>query len=70
MNKNQEEYAELLCRHSFAEKVFFTNSGVESIECGLKVIRSFHYHHNNIEKKLQNKNYSKIKGRMVIIIKN
>ena len=50
-NKNQEEYAELLCKHSFAEKVFFTNSGVESIECGLKVIRSFHYHHNNIEKK-------------------
>ena len=51
LNKNQEEYAELLCKHSFAEKVFFTNSGVESIECGLKVIRSFHYHHNNIEKK-------------------
>ena len=51
LNKNQEEYAKLLCKHSFAEKVFFTNSGVESIECGLKVIRSFHYHHNNIEKK-------------------
>ena len=51
LNKNQEEYARLLCKHSFAEKVFFTNSGVESIECGLKVIRSFHYHHNNIEKK-------------------
>ncbi len=50
-NKNQEDYAELLCKHSFADKVFFTNSGVESIECGLKVIRSFHYHHNNIEKK-------------------
>ena len=50
-SKNQEIYAELLCRHSFAEKVFFTNSGVESIECGLKVIRRYHYHHQNIEKK-------------------
>ena len=47
----QESYAELICENSFAEKVFFTNSGAESIECGLKVIRSFHYHHNNIEKK-------------------
>ncbi len=51
LSKNQEEYAKILCKHSFAEKVFFTNSGVESIECGLKVIRSFHYHHNNIEKR-------------------
>ena len=50
-SKNQEIYAELLCRHSFAEKVFFTNSGVESIECGLKVIRRYHYYHQNKEKK-------------------
>ena len=50
-NKNQEEYAKLLCMHSFAEKVFFTNSGAESIECGIKVIKSFHYHHKNFEKK-------------------
>ena len=51
LNKNQEKYAELLCKHSFAERVFFTNSGAESIECGIKVIRSFHYHHQNFEKK-------------------
>ena len=50
-SKNQEIYAELLCRHSFAEKVFFTNSGAESIECGLKVIRRYHYYHQNKEKK-------------------
>ena len=43
---SQEKYAALLCKYSFAEKVFFTNSGVESIECGLKVIRSYYYHHN------------------------
>ena len=45
-SKAQENYAALLCKLSFAEKVFFTNSGAESIECGLKVIRSYHYHHN------------------------
>ena len=50
-SKNQEHYAKLLCLHSFADKVFFTNSGVESIECGLKVIRRYHYYHQNTEKK-------------------
>ena len=50
-SENQEDYAQLLCKHSFAEKVFFTNSGAESIECGLKVIKSFHHVNNNFEKK-------------------
>ncbi len=43
--KKQEEFAKLLCEKSFADKVFFTNSGTESIECGIKIIRSFHSHH-------------------------
>ena len=47
----QEKYAALLCKYSFAEKVFFTNSGAESIECGLKVIRSYYYSHKKFEKK-------------------
>ena len=51
LNKNQEEYAKALCYNSFAEKVFFTNSGLESIECGIKIIRSFHKFHKNKEKK-------------------
>ena len=51
LNKNQEEYAQILCNNSFAEKVFFTNSGAESVECGIKVIRSYHHHHNNFFKK-------------------
>jgi len=51
LNKNQEEYAKILCQNSFAEKVFFTNSGAESIECGIKVIRSYHHYHKNIHKK-------------------
>ncbi len=44
--KKQEEFAKLLCNNSFAEKVFFTNSGTESIECGIKIIRSYHNHNN------------------------
>jgi Ornithine/acetylornithine aminotransferase len=42
----QEEFAKLLCKKSFADKVFFTNSGTESIECGLKIIRSYHSFNN------------------------
>ncbi len=40
-NNNQELYAKELCYKTFADKVFFTNSGVEAIECGLKVIKSY-----------------------------
>ena len=50
-NSVQEDYAKLICLNSFAEKVFFTNSGTESIECGIKVIRSYHHHHKNNAKK-------------------
>ena len=50
-NSAQENYAKLICQNSFAEKIFFTNSGVEAIECGIKVIRSYHYFHQNHLKK-------------------
>ena len=50
-SSEQEQYAKLLCDSSFAEKIFFTNSGAESVEAGLKVIRSYHYHHQNYNKK-------------------
>ena len=50
-NSTQEEYAKLLCLNSFAEKIFFTNSGVESIEAGIKVIKSYHHYHNNVDQK-------------------
>ncbi len=43
--KKQEQFAKLLCKNSFADKVFFTNSGTESIECGIKIIRGYHSHH-------------------------
>ena len=51
-NQEQEDYAKLLCQNSFADKIFFTNSGAEAIEAGLKVIRSYHYYHNNSKKKI------------------
>ncbi len=41
----QENFAKLLCKKSFADMVFFTNSGTESIECGIKIIRGYHSHH-------------------------
>lgn len=41
----QEQFAKLLCENTFADKVFFTNSGTESIECGIKIIRSYHAFH-------------------------
>mgnify|MGYP000005754994 FL=1 len=50
-NTTQEAYAKLLCQNSFAQKVFFTNSGAEAVECGLKVIRSYHHFHKNNNKK-------------------
>lgn len=39
----QETLAQMLCAHTFAETVFFTNSGTEAWECGLKIIRK-HFH--------------------------
>ena len=41
----QERLAQLLVDHSFAETVFFTNSGTEAIECAVKMTRK-HFHHN------------------------
>ena len=46
----QEEYAKNICINTFAKKVFFTNSGAEAIECGVKMIRKYFY------SKGQNKN--------------
>ena len=40
-NSNQELFAKELCNKTFADKVFFTNSGAEAIECGLKVVKSY-----------------------------
>jgi acetylornithine/N-succinyldiaminopimelate aminotransferase len=38
----QERLAERLVANSFADQVFFQNSGAEAIECGLKLVRKYH----------------------------
>ena len=37
-----EKLAKRLVEHSFADTVFFTNSGVEALECALKIVRKYH----------------------------
>lgn len=37
----QERLAERLCRATFADKVFFSNTGAEAIECALKLARRY-----------------------------
>jgi acetylornithine/N-succinyldiaminopimelate aminotransferase len=39
----QEELAAMLCKETFAEKVFFANSGAEAMECALKTARRYHF---------------------------
>jgi len=38
----QQRLAERLVEASFADSVFFTNSGAEAVECGLKLNRKYH----------------------------
>ena len=38
----QERLAERLSERSFADQVFFANSGAEAVECGLKLVRKYH----------------------------
>lgn len=39
----QEALAELLCQKTFADRVFFCNSGAEAIEACIKAARRFHF---------------------------
>jgi acetylornithine/N-succinyldiaminopimelate aminotransferase len=39
----QEALASRLCEATFADVVFFTNSGTEAVECALKTARKFHW---------------------------
>ncbi len=38
-----ERLAERYCADTFADRVFFTNSGTEAVECALKTARKYHY---------------------------
>ena len=43
----QEELANVLTDNTFADKVFFTNSGAESVECSIKIARRFYFSKGN-----------------------
>jgi acetylornithine/N-succinyldiaminopimelate aminotransferase len=45
-----EAFARRLVENSFADTVFFTNSGAEAVECAIKTARRYHFHHGRPEK--------------------
>jgi len=45
-----EAFAKRLCENTFADTVFFTNSGVEAVECAIKTARRYHYAKGNTHK--------------------
>ncbi len=46
----QERLGERLVDNSFADRVFFTNSGAEALECAIKTARRYHYVNGHPEK--------------------
>ena len=46
----QEKLARRLIDATFADTVFFTNSGAEALECSIKMARKYHAAHGNPEK--------------------
>ncbi|MDB5555035.1 MAG: argD1 [Rhizobium sp.] len=46
----QEKLARRLIENTFADKVFFTNSGAEALECAIKTARRYHYAKGHPEK--------------------
>ena len=48
--EEQTALGALLCAHTFADRVFFTNSGTEALECAFKTARRFHYANGNPER--------------------
>ncbi|MFO1015820.1 MAG: aspartate aminotransferase family protein [Caulobacteraceae bacterium] len=46
----QEALAGKLCEATFADVVFFTNSGTEAVECALKAARKYHWANGNPER--------------------
>ena len=46
----QEQLASRLIANTFADKVFFTNSGAEAMECAIKTARRYQFHKGHPEK--------------------
>ena len=47
---NQEKLADLLVERTFADTVFFTNSGTEAMEAAVKMARKYWHHRGNPER--------------------
>jgi acetylornithine/N-succinyldiaminopimelate aminotransferase len=45
-----EAFARRLVENTFADTIFFTNSGAEAVECAIKTARRYHHHHGRPEK--------------------
>lgn len=45
-----EELARKICEGTFADRVFFTNSGTEAVECAIKTARKYHWANDNAER--------------------
>lgn len=45
-----EELAAKMCARTFADRVFFTNSGTEAVECALKTARKYHWSNGDPER--------------------
>lgn len=45
-----ERLAERLCQISFAERVFFANSGAEAVEAGIKCMRRYHFEQGDTQR--------------------
>lgn len=46
----QTTLADRLVANTFADAVFFSNSGGEAVEMGIKMMRRYHWHHDNPER--------------------
>lgn len=46
----QKNFAERICANSFADTVFFCNSGAEACEAGIKLVRKFQYENGHPER--------------------
>lgn len=45
-----EDLARKMCERTFADRVFFTNSGTEAVECALKTARKYHWAKGDTER--------------------
>jgi acetylornithine/N-succinyldiaminopimelate aminotransferase len=45
-----EAFGQRLVDRTFADTIFFTNSGAEAVECSIKTARRYHHHHGRPEK--------------------